>query len=142
MRQAAIVGDIAAPATCIPVAHACRIWHTDSVAQRPGKTLVILSGEIKTPPLSTEARREAGFFLRRLQQGELISPPHSRPMTKAIGPRCHELRIQDEDATWRIMYRIDTDELLIIDVFSKKTQKTPASVIGACKARLKNWDES
>jgi hypothetical protein len=81
------------------------------VAQRPDKTLVILSGEIKTPPLSTEARREAGFFLRRLQQGELISLPHSRPMTKAIGPRCHELRIQDEDATWRIMYRIDTDEL-------------------------------
>ena len=37
------------------------------VAKKPDKTLVILSGEIKTPPLSTEARREAGFLLRRLQ---------------------------------------------------------------------------
>jgi phage-related protein len=63
-------------------------------------------------------------------------------MTKAIGPRCHELRIQDEDATWRVMYRIDLDEILILEVFSKKTQKTPASVIDACKARLKRWDES
>ena len=103
---------------------------------------MILSGEIKTPPLSTEARREAGFLLRRLQRGELIRLPHSRPMTKAIGPRCHELRIQDEDATWRVMYRIDRDEILILEVFSKKTQKTPAAVIDACKARLKRWDES
>jgi phage-related protein len=111
------------------------------VPKKPDKALVILSGEIKTPPLSTEARREAGVLLRRLQQGELIHLPHSRPMTKAIGPRCHELRIQDETATWRIMYRIDPDEILILDVFSKKTQTTPASVIGACKQRIKRWDE-
>lgn len=109
--------------------------------KKPDKTLVILSGEIKTPPLSNEARREAGFLLRRLQQGELISLPHSRPMVKAIGPRCHELRIQDENATWRIMYRIDPNEILILDVFSKKTQATPATVIDACKQRLKKWDE-
>lgn len=102
---------------------------------------MILSGEIKTPPLSTEARREAGFLLRRLQQGELIPLPHSRPMVKAIGPRCHELRIQDENATWRIMYRIDPNEILILDVFSKKTQATPATVIEACKQRIKRWDE-
>ena len=62
-------------------------------------------------------------------------------MTKAIGPRCHELRIQDENATWRIMYRIDPSEILILDVFSKKTQTTPTTVIDACKARLKRWDE-
>ena len=62
-------------------------------------------------------------------------------MTRAIGPRCHELRIQDEDATWRIMYRIDPDEILVLEVFSKKTQTTPAAVIDACKTRLKMWDD-
>ncbi len=103
--------------------------------------MVLLSGEINPPPLSTEARREAGFLLRRLQQGELIPLPHSRPMTKAVGPRCHELRIQDENATWRIMYRIDPSEILSPDVFTKKTQTTPATVIDACKQRLKKWDE-
>lgn len=111
------------------------------MSKKPDKVLILLSGEIKTPPMSTEARREAGFLLRRLQQGEMLSLPHSRPMTKAVGPRCHELRIQDESATWRIMYRIDPDEILILDVFSKKTQATPAAVIDACKKRLKKWDE-
>ncbi|BAS59770.1 hypothetical protein NIES2135_06950 [Leptolyngbya boryana NIES-2135] len=33
------------------------------------KPLVWLRGEIKTSPFSQEARLEAGFLLRRLQQG-------------------------------------------------------------------------
>lgn len=111
------------------------------MSKKPDKSLVLLSGEIKTPPLSPEARREAGFLLRRLQQGETLSLPHSRPLTKAIGPRCHELRIQDEHTTWRIMYRIDPGEILILEVFSKKTRTTPTSIIDACKQRLKTWDE-
>jgi len=31
------------------------------------KPLVWMSGEVKTPPFSAEARIEAGFLLRRLQ---------------------------------------------------------------------------
>jgi hypothetical protein len=60
---------------------------------------VWLSGEVKTPPFSTEARVEAGFLLRRLQAGHALAMPHSRPMS-GIVPRCHELRIQDQDKTW------------------------------------------
>jgi hypothetical protein len=56
--------------------------------------LVWLRGEIKTPPFSQEARIDAGMLLRRLQQGELLSMPQSRPMPD-IGQRCHELRIRD-----------------------------------------------
>lgn len=44
------------------------------------KTLVVLHGEIKTPPLSAAARQEAGFLIRKLQKGDLLSMPHSRPM--------------------------------------------------------------
>jgi hypothetical protein len=58
------------------------------------KPLVWLYGEIKTPPFSKEARVEAGTLLRRLQEGELLGLPHSRPM-RSIGQRCHELRIRD-----------------------------------------------
>jgi hypothetical protein len=43
-------------------------------------------GEIKTPPLSPEARIEAGLLLRRLQRGERLEMPHSRPMP-VIGGR-------------------------------------------------------
>jgi phage-related protein len=68
----------------------------------PEKPLVWLHGEVKTPPFSRLGRREAGFLLRRLQQGEQLALPNSRPMP-AVGARCHELRVVDEDATWRIL---------------------------------------
>ncbi len=69
------------------------------------KPLVWLRGEIKTPPFGQEARVEAGFFLRRLQRGDSLSLPHSRPMTD-IGVGCHELRIVDGPINWRIMHHI------------------------------------
>jgi phage-related protein len=104
------------------------------------KSLVILSGQIKTPPLSKAARRETGFLLRLLQRGESLGLPRSRPMP-AIGPRCHELRIQDDNRTWRILYRADASEILVIEVFAKTTRTTPKSVIDNCKKRLRQWDE-
>lgn len=103
------------------------------------KSLVILSGEIKTPPMSVEARREAGFLLRQLQQGERLGLPHSRPMP-SIGVRCHELRINDANKTWRIVYRLDKDEILVVELFSKTTRATPKDVIDTCKQRLRTWD--
>ncbi|MBC8871578.1 MAG: type II toxin-antitoxin system RelE/ParE family toxin [Planctomycetes bacterium] len=104
------------------------------------KPLVWLEGEVKSPPFTTEARIEAGILLRRLQQGENIGMPHSRPMP-SIGRRCHELRIRDEDQNWRIIYRIDPDAIVIVEVFAKKTGGTPKKLIDTCKARLKAYDK-
>lgn len=104
------------------------------------KPLLWLEGEVKTPPFSPEARVEAGVLLRRLQRGERIGMPHSRPMP-SIGRRCHELRIQDADVTWRIVYRLDPDAVVIGEVFAKKDQKTPKKVIDACKRRFRLYDE-
>jgi phage-related protein len=103
------------------------------------KPLVWLHGEVKTPPFTKEARLEAGLLLRRLQKGEKIALPHSRPMP-SIGARCHELRINDEDSIWRIMYRIDTDAIIILEVFKKKSAKTPKRVLDVCKLRLKVYN--
>lgn len=103
------------------------------------KSLVWLRGEVKTPPFSTEARLEAGFLLRPLQRGELLSLPHSRPMP-SVGARCHELRIVDADKTWRIMYRTDPDAIVLLDVFNKTTQQTPKRVIADCQRRLRQYD--
>ena len=88
------------------------------------KPLVWLHGEIRTPPFSQSAGLEAGFLLRQLQQGESLGMPHSKPMA-TIGSNCHELRIRDAQQNWRIMYRIDDDAILILEVFSKKSQATP-----------------
>ncbi len=103
------------------------------------KPLVWLHGEVKTPPFSSAARIETGFLLRQVQMGERLSLPHSRPMP-SIGSRCNELRINDENKTWRIVYRIDDDAIIILDVFDKKSQKTPKEVIDNCKRRIRLYD--
>jgi phage-related protein len=105
------------------------------------KPLVWLHGEVKTPPLSVEARIETGYLLRRLQRGDLLSLPASRPMP-SVGPRCHELRINDAAVTWRLMYRINSDAIVILEVFAKKTSATPKAVIETCRKRLKEYDHA
>jgi phage-related protein len=109
------------------------------VMEEGDKPLVWLHGEVKTPPMSAQARLEAGHLLRRLQRGEILSMPESRPMP-SIGLRCHELRIGDADVTWRIFYRIDRDAILILDVIRKKTRSTPRAVIEVCQRRLADYD--
>ena len=105
------------------------------------KPLLWLHGEVKSPPLSPQARVEAGVMLRQLQRGHKLGLPHSRPMP-GIGPRCHELRINDANATWRVVYRIDVDAIVVVDVFSKKTAQTPTTVMNICRKRLKEYDHA
>jgi phage-related protein len=105
------------------------------------KPLVWLHGEVRTPPFSAEARIEAGFLLRRLQQGERLAMPQSRPMS-TIGRRCHELRISDRDHMWRIVYRTDSDAIVILEVFDKKSAETPEDVKETCRQRLKRYDDA
>jgi phage-related protein len=104
-----------------------------------GKPLVWLHGEVRTPPLTKAARLEAGWLLRRLQLGEMLGLPCSQPLP-AVGERCHELRIVDEQATWRIVYRLDDDAIVIADVFVKKTRATPRAVVESCRRRLRAYD--
>ncbi len=105
------------------------------------KPLVWLHGEVKSPPFSAAARLEAGYLLRRLQRGEALSLPHSRPLPP-LGARCHELRVVDEGLTWRIIYRADPDAVVIGEVFAKKTQATPAAVLDTCRRRFREYDDA
>ena len=104
------------------------------------KPVVWLHAEVKSPPFSIAARIEAGVLLRRLQRGESLSLPSSRPMP-SVGQRCHELRIVDRDDAWRIVYRIDRDAIVVVEVFSKKSSKTPSSVMERCRVRLRQYDQ-
>ena len=119
----------------------CQNRHILQTVKKKDKPLAWLHGEVKTPPLSREARIETGFLLRRLQRGERLQMPQSRPMP-SIGARCYELRINDAGATWRLIYRVDPDAIVIAEVFAKKTQKTPKEVIQACKRRMKEYDDA
>ena len=84
---------------------------------------------------------EAGFLLRRLQHGERLTMPQSRHMP-VVGPRCYELRIEDAASTWRIVYRVDRDAIVIGEIFAKKTAATPRLVIELCRRRLREYDDA
>ena len=58
----------------------------------------------------------------------------------SIGPGFHELRINDKNVIWRIIYRVDPDAIIILEVFKKKTSKTPKQIIDACRKRLRDYD--
>jgi phage-related protein len=74
-----------------------------------------------------------------LQQGESLGMPQAEALPD-VGSRCGALRVRDAEHNWRIMYRIDSDAVLVLDVYSKKTRKIPDEVIERCQQRLKRYD--
>ena len=105
------------------------------------KPLIIISGEIKTPPFSQEARIEVGVLLGILQCGGSLKFPSARPMPE-IGSRCLELRVKDKMAEWRVFCRVDADAVLMVHVMAKKTRTTPRNVLELCKKRLAEYDRN
>ncbi len=65
--------------------------------------------------------------------------PASRPMP-SVGKHCHELRIDDGVTTWRIIYRVEPQAILVAKIFKKKTRATPKRVLRESKARLTRFD--
>jgi phage-related protein len=41
-----------------------------------------------------------------------------------------------------VVYRTDEDAVVILEVFQKKTPRTPAAVLGVCRARLAEYDDA
>jgi len=97
-----------------------------------------LHGEVKTPPMTSAARKELGFLLRLLQDGEPLGLPHSRPMP-AIGAGCHELRVTDAGGEWRLVYAVAPEAIVVLDVFRKTTRATPQTVLTQCARRLRDY---
>jgi len=57
----------------------------------------------------------------------------------AIGSNCHELRIDDGPLAWRILYCIDSDAIVVLEVFHKKTRTTPKYVIETARKRFRAY---
>ena len=71
-----------------------------------------------------DARRVAGFQLRRVQQG--LEPNDWKPMT-TVGAGVQEIRIRTE-LEHRVFYVAKfTDAVYVIHVFEKRTRKTPSA---------------
>ena len=112
--------------------------HEYKMHSKQNDKALIKFAEIQTPPMSEAARIKTGYLLRKLQQGEVLSMPQSRSMG-TIGSNCHELRIPDEHVSWRVIYCIHSDAIVVLEIFSKKTGPTPKKIIETCRMRLKNY---
>lgn len=105
------------------------------------RPLAVLFRGFERLELSRSARLRMAVLLERLRRGEALSMPESRPMP-TIGPRCHELRIQDgkRKRSWRVVYRVDPDAVVLVDAFAKTTRATPRRILQRCRQRLARYD--
>jgi phage-related protein len=85
-----------------------------------------------------EARRKAGFQLRRVQRGSV--PVDFKPMP-TIGKGVQEIRIRTEDA-YRIFYVAKFDEAVyVLHAFQKKAQKTSKQNINIGQQRYQQMTQ-
>ncbi len=90
------------------------------------------------PPFTEEGQDEAGMLLRHLQEGLTLGPPQAKPLP-AVGPRCGELRVRDAGHNWRIVYHIDDEVVVILDVFAKTSPQSQTQSIDRCRTRLADF---
>jgi phage-related protein len=82
-----------------------------------------------------EAKRNLGFDLRLLQQGQ--QPTDYRAMS-SIGPGVFELRDQDQRAWYRVIYLSRVREVIhVLHCFEKRSRQTPLKEINVARQRLK-----
>lgn len=102
------------------------------------KRVVWNGNHFKVPPFTEAGQMEAGTLLRLLQEGEALGPPQAKPLP-AVGPRCGELRVRDAQHNWRIVYHIDDDFVVILDVFAKTSPQAQKQSIARCQKRLAEY---
>ena len=84
-----------------------------------------------------DIKREIGYLIFKLQIGEYLKMPFSRPIP-ILGKNCHELRIKGKDDTYRAFYFLKIKKKIILfHAFQKKSQKTPQKEIETGKKNLK-----
>ena len=83
--------------------------------------------------MPSEARQDIGYALSKLQSGEW--PSDTKPFNQ-IGPGTHEIRVRDDDSTYRTFFVAKFPEAIyVLHAFVKKTQKTPQREIALAQRR-------
>jgi phage-related protein len=100
------------------------------------KPLTFLGDSLKAVrSFPDDARRDAGFQLRRVQQGH--QPDDFKPMP-AVALGVEELRVWCDEGTFRVMYLARLPEaVFVLHAFQKKTQATPQADIELAAKRYR-----
>lgn len=84
-----------------------------------------------------QVRRELGYLIFRLQQGESFGLPSSRPMP-GVAAGVSELRVSGADGVYWAFYVLKRENnILVFHAFKKKTQATTPQEIKTGAKRLK-----
>ena len=84
-----------------------------------------------------EIKKDLGSILTKLQKGELVGEPDTRPM-RSVASGCFEMRLKGADGIYRVFYFLKTEVgILVFHSFKKKTQQTPIKEIDTGRSRLK-----
>lgn len=114
--------------------------HNDSVKNHNWPAVTMygpVRKEILTWPV--EVKKDLGSILTRLQKGESVGEPDTKPM-KSVANSCYEIRLKAADGIYRAFYILKTElGILVFHSFKKKSQKTPQKEIDTAKARLKEF---
>lgn len=52
---------------------------------------------------------------------------------------CHELKVKDEGHNWRVVYAVEPDAILILEVFGKGSKQTPKQTKETCRKRVREY---
>ena len=89
--------------------------------------------EIRSFP--QHARQDAGYQLHRAQVG--LDPNDWKPM-KGVGKGVREIRIWEDDGTYRVIYVAHLEgAIYVLHAFQKKDQKTRQANIETARTRYK-----
>ncbi len=80
-----------------------------------------------------DVRAHLGADLRRVQNGD--RPLDSKPMAPVL-PGVFELRDDDKDAWYRVLYTQQAGVVYVLHCFKKKTRRTPSKDIEVARTRL------
>ena len=84
-----------------------------------------------------EVRLRLGKGLFRLQMGERIGMPNSRPMP-VVADGVSELRVKSKDGAYRAFYYTESARgVIVFHALVKKTQQTPPLELELARKRLK-----
>ena len=84
-----------------------------------------------------DARRSAGYQIRRVQHGKEPDDWKSLPI---VGANVREIRIRESSGAFRVIYQATLPEaVLVLNAFQKKTQKTPRHEIDIARVRLSEY---
>ena len=87
--------------------------------------------------LSEEVRGDLADAIARLEEGQKLAMPLSRPMP-SIAPRVHELRLRDRAGIYRVFYAlIGPGGIWLLHAHTKKTNAATPQTIDLVKKRLK-----